>query len=112
MIATGIVVDILPNRNHTILRHSHCRVEVKWYKNELPPKVKVGAKITVLGKVMTFSNGRSFQLLDTVMLKQRPRAIQAAIAQLLAGLVVEPKTYLNAMDDDGHVVRDQIVDLP
>jgi hypothetical protein len=100
MIVTGIVVAILPNRNHTHIRHSNCRVETKWYKNELPPKVKVGARITVLGKVMTFSNGRTFQLFDTVMLTKRPRAVQAAIAELLAGLVIEPHTYLTMMDHE------------
>jgi hypothetical protein len=112
MIATGIVVEVIAGRNHTVVRHSRCRVEVKWFKNVLPPKVKIGARITVLGKVMTFSNGRSFQLTDSVLLTKRPRAIQAALAELLEGLVVDPQTYLSMMDEYDHELRSTQLELP
>lgn len=93
MIASGIVIHI-GERAHTLIRHSRCRVEVKWYKNVLPPRVKIGAKVAVLGKVMTFSNGRSFQLIDTVLLTRQPREIMVALTKLIDGLVVDPKSFL------------------
>ncbi len=111
MIATGIVIDIRPRRAHTLLRHSRCKVEIKWYRHELPPGVRIGSRITVLGKVMTFSNGRSFQLLDTVLLTKRPRAIAKAIAELLDGLVVEPETYLRNTGQNGDVLRHEKLEL-
>lgn len=112
MIATGIVIDIRPRRAHTTIRHSRCRIEVKWFKHVLPPRVRVGSKVTVLGKVMTFSNGRSFQLVDTVLLTKRPRAIAAALSSLLQGLVVEPKTYLSGNGADDHELRAENLEMP
>lgn len=80
----------------TELRHERSTLWVLWVKQILPPKVKLGAVVMVYGKLMTFGNGRSFQLVDSVLCKGKPQATGAALSKLLQPFIVDPSTYLPA----------------
>jgi hypothetical protein len=77
------------------MRHSRALINVKWYRHVLPPGVKVGATVMVMGKVMTFNNGRTFQLVDSVVLKLSPVKAAKALSELLSPFVVDPESYLS-----------------
>src|SRR5262249_45238910 len=70
-LATGIVASI-DQGNDTLLRSEHAMIRVRWFKDTLPPGVKIGAIVTVYGKLVTFNNGRMFQLIDSVVLELPP----------------------------------------
>jgi len=47
------------------------------------------------GKVMTFSNGRSIQLIDSVLVKKLPpMKASALLSQALSPFIVDPKSYM------------------
>jgi hypothetical protein len=101
-IAQGTVIYI-GHRAHTLLRHSRAQINVKWYRHTLPPKVKIGATVMVMGKIMTFGNGRTFQLVDSVLVEMRT-ASQAAreLSKTFERFIVDPSTYLNGRTANGH----------
>jgi hypothetical protein len=94
----GLVLQI-GHRSHVVMRHSRALINVKWYRHVLPPGVKVGATVMVMGKVMTFNNGRTFQLVDSVLLKLPPVKAAKLISDALSPFIVDPESYLPKYTD-------------
>jgi hypothetical protein len=55
-----------------------------------------------MGKMMTFGNGRTFQLVDSVLVEMRT-ASQAAreLSKAFEGFIVDPSTYLKGRMANG-----------
>jgi hypothetical protein len=92
-IVHGIVI-LIGRRGHVLVRHNRALINIKWYKHVLPPKVKIGSTVTVMGKMMTFNNGRTFQLLDSVLLKLPPVRAAKVLSDVLSPFIVDPESYL------------------
>ena len=73
------------------MQSPRCRTWVAWFDHLLPNGVAVGRDVIVYGKLMTFGNARSFQLVDAVVIKNiGRRQIAAALAEVLKDYIVEP----------------------
>lgn len=85
----GLVLFITA-RARCKLRHKHAHVWIRWFDNKLPPGVKKGEYVTIIGKLFTFNNGKEFQVLDAVLLKTSPRRILKEIRKVLPELIEFP----------------------
>jgi hypothetical protein len=73
-----------------LVQNRRARTWVVWHEHKLPPGVKIGARITAWGKLITFGNARSFQIADSVMLEGiSSNRIVAALAKILEPYIVE-----------------------
>jgi hypothetical protein len=92
IIAAGTVVHI--GEKTTLIRHRRAMMFVQWFADALPPAVKIGARIGLLGKVRTFNNGYRFQIRDALLLNKSPKSILNALMKVLPGAVLNPEEYL------------------
>lgn len=64
---------------------------IAWYDYLLPDGVKVGAEVIAYGKLMTFGNARTSQIVDAVLIEGIQQVkLGAALAEALADYIVEP----------------------
>ena len=98
VISAGTVCAIGKAQSVTLLRHRKAVMWVHWYKKQLPPGVKRGARVAFIGKLRTFNLGHHLQVVDAMLLKTSPKSILTALVKTLPELVVDPRTYLD--DDD------------
>lgn len=97
-----MVTDIRP-RNQTLVQSQRSRTWVIWFDHLLPPGVKVGADVIAWGKLMTFGNARSFQLVDSVLIKTiKGRAISQGLAEFLKPYIVPPPPRPGTKPDGGN----------
>lgn len=99
----GVVTDI--RRRKTLVQSARSRTWVGWYGHMMPPGVKVGAEVIVWGKMMTFGNARSFQLVDAVVVKGiTGLKIAQGLADILKPHIVPPPDRPGTQPDGGNGV--------
>jgi hypothetical protein len=97
-IVAGIVTEI-KSKNVTLVQSQRARTWVVWQDWKLPPGVKIGARITAWGKLITFGNARSFQIVNSVMLERiSGKRIVAALAKILEPYIVAVEESANGHD--------------
>lgn len=95
------MVDI-KRRGQTLVGSYRATCWVNWYRGNVPPGVKIGADVIAYGKIMTFGNARTFQVVDAVLITGKTRKeIASALSAMLAGSIVEPRIP-NEAKTNGH----------
>jgi hypothetical protein len=85
------VVTEIKRYNITLVQGQRCRVWVQWFGYQLPEGVRFGQDIIAYGKLMTFGNARSFQIIDSVLIKGVSRLeISEALSKFLKEFIVAP----------------------
>lgn len=92
-VAAGVVFDI-KDRGVTWLKNRRCIIRVHWFRHVLPPKIKLGANVVVIGKLLSFDAGEKQILADAVLTTLRQREASRALCRLFDKSIIDPDTYL------------------
>jgi len=60
---------------------------LRWANEEFPPGIKMGQRVHLLGRVLTFNNGYIWQLHGCVLLKQSAHRILAQIEAIIPDII-------------------------
>ena len=96
--SSGVVCGIGRHNAATLVRNAKAILWVRWWREALPPGVKIGARVALIGKLRTYNEGRRLQVHDALLLRRSPKSILSALVKTLPDLVVDPREYL--IDDD------------
>lgn len=100
-IAAGIVTTIRRD-SVTLVQGPRARTWVQWHDHKLPPGVAIGRDVMAYGKLMTFGNARSFQIINSVLIKAKSRqSLCVALSKFLNAFIVEPLPKEAKTNGDG-----------
>ena len=70
-----------------MVRNRRARVWLRWHGGEAPPGLKMGQRVHLLGRIVTFNNGYLWQLQNCVLLKQSAHRILAKIETMIPDII-------------------------
>lgn len=100
MVARGFVFQFEKHTGDGYLRTKNSVIRCRWWKRKIPPNVVLGAKIMVVGNLLTTALGQCFWLHDCTVIKNDVsyKEFKKEFDSLLRGRILHVGEYIEKED--------------